>query len=150
MPVEMTENDKKKAFLRRYRECERREQEILEEIQRLRMDKMFPSVVNDGMPKGSQQSDLSDYVAAIERQIGRLKRERLEKARTRDQIDLAIRRMENPNEQRVLRLRYLWGLGWEAIGEKMGYSREGAIKLHGRALPNLKFLKEYTPVHSNL
>lgn len=150
MPVEMTENDKKKEFLRRYRECERREQEILEEIQRLRMDKMFPSVVNDGMPKGSQQSDLSDYVAAIERQIGRLKRERLEKARTRDQIDLAIRRMENPNEQRVLRLRYLWGLGWEAIGEKMGYSREGAIKLHGRALPNLKFLKEYTPVHSNL
>lgn len=92
--MEMTENEKKKAFLRRYRECERREQEILEEIQRLRM--------------------------------------------------------ENPNEQRVLRLRYLWGLGWEAIGEKMGYSREGAIKLHGRALPNLKFLKEYTPVHSNL
>lgn len=38
MPVEMTENDKKKEFLRRYRECERREQEILEEIQRLRAD----------------------------------------------------------------------------------------------------------------
>ena len=26
----MTENDKKKEFLRRYRECERREQEILD------------------------------------------------------------------------------------------------------------------------
>lgn len=46
--MEMTENDKKKEFLRRYRECERREQEILEEIQRLRMDQMFPSMVNDG------------------------------------------------------------------------------------------------------
>ena len=44
--MEMTENDKKKEFLRRYRECERREQEILEEIQRLRMDQMFPSMVN--------------------------------------------------------------------------------------------------------
>lgn len=138
MPVEMTENDKKKEFLRRYRECERREQEILEEIQRLRADKMFPSSVNDGMPKGSQQSDLSDYVVSMERQIGRLKRERLKKARTREQIDLAIRRMENPDEQRVLRLRYLWGLGWIAVGRRMGYSREGAIKIHGRALQNLK------------
>lgn len=109
MPVEMTENDKKKEFLRRYRECERREQEILEEIQRLRMDQMFPSVVNDGMPKGSQQSDLSDYMVLLDEQIDRLKQERLKKARTREQIDLAIRRMENPDEQRVLRLRYLWG-----------------------------------------
>ena len=136
--MEMTENDKKKAFLRRYRECERREQEILEEIQRLRMDQMFPSTVNDGMPKGSQQSDLSDYMVVMERQIGRLKRERLKRARTRDQIDLAIRRMENPDEQRVLRLRYLCGLGWIAVGRKMGYSREGAIKIHGRALQNFK------------
>ena len=118
MPVEMTENDKKKEFLRRYRECERREQEILEEIQRLRMDKMFPSSVNDGMPKGRQQSDLSDYVVLLDEQIDRLKQERLKKARTREQIDLAIRRMENPDEQRVLRLRYLWGLNWKEIGEK--------------------------------
>ena len=135
MPVEMTENDKKKEFLRRYRECERREQEILEEIQRLRMDQMFPSMVNDGMPKGSQQSD---YVVAMERQIGRLKRERLKKARTREQIDLAIRRMKNPDEQRVLRLRYLWGLNWKEIGEKMGYNERQPQRIHGSALNNFK------------
>lgn len=119
--MEMTENDKKKEFLRRYRECERREQEILEEIQRLRMDQMFPSMVNDGMPKGSQQSDLSDYVVAMERQI-----------------DLAIRRMENPDEQRVLRLRYLWGLNWDDIGRKMGYDPRHARRIHGWALKNFK------------
>lgn len=136
--MEMTENEKKKAFLRRYRECERREQEILEEIQRLRMNQMFPSMVNDGMPKGSQQSDLSDYVAAIERQMGRLKRERLKRARTREQIDLAIRRMENPDEQRVLRLRYLCGLNWKEIGEKMGYNERQPQRIHGSALNNFK------------
>lgn len=138
MPVEMTENDKKKEFLRRYRECERREQEILEEIQRLRMDKMFPSSVNDGMPKGRQQSDLSDYVVAMERQIGRLKRERLKKARTREQIDLAIRRMENPDEQMVLRLRYLWGLKWEEVAVKMSYSWKQIHRLHSSALDNFE------------
>ncbi len=99
MPVEMTENDKKKEFLRRYRECERREQEILEEIQRLRTDKMFPSSVNDGMPKGSQQSDLSDYMVLLDEQIDRLKQERLKKARTRERSNW-IRSM-NPDEQRV-------------------------------------------------
>ena len=108
--MEMTENDKKKEFLRRYRECERRE----------------------------QQSDLSDYVVAMERQIGRLKRERLKKARTREQIDLAIRRMENPDEQRVLRLRYLWGLNWDDIGRKMGYDPRHARRIHGWALKNFK------------
>lgn len=136
--MEMTENDKKKEFLRRYRECERREQEILEEIQRLRMDQMFPSMVNDGMPKGSQQSDLSDYVVAMERQIGRLKRERLKKARTREQIDLAIRRMKNPDEQRVLRLRYLWGLKWEEVAVKMSYSWKQIHRLHSSALDNFE------------
>lgn len=138
MPVEMTENDKKKEFLRRYRECERREQEILEEIQRLRMDQMFPSMVNDGMPKGSQQSDLSDYMVLLGEQIDRLKQERLEKARTRDQIDLAIRRMENPDEQRVLRLRYLWGLKWEEVAVKMNYSWKQIHRLHGSALDNFE------------
>lgn len=138
MPVEMTENDKKKEFLRRYRECERREQEILEEIQRLRMEQMFPSMVNDGMPKGSQQSDLSDYMVLLDEQIDRLKQERLKKARTREQIDLAIRRMENPDEQRVLRLRYLWGLNWKEIGEKMGYNERQPQRIHGSALNNFK------------
>lgn len=136
--MEMTENDKKKEFLRRYRECERREQEILEEIQRLRADRMFPSSVNDGMPKGSQQSDLSDYMVLLDEQIDRLKQERLEKARTRDQIDLAIRRMENPDEQRVLRLRYLWGFKWEEVAVKMSYSWKQIHRLHSSALDNFE------------
>lgn len=136
--MEMTENDKKKEFLRRYRECERREREILEEIQRLRADKMFPSVVNDGMPKGSQQSDLSDYMVLLDEQIDRLKQERLEKARTREQIDLAIRQMENPDEQRVLRLRYLWGLKWEEVAVKMSYSWKQIHRLHSSALDNFE------------
>lgn len=134
----MTENDKKKEFLRRYRECERRECEILEEIQRLRMDQMFPSMVNDGMPKGSQQSDLSDYMVLLDEQIDRLKQERLKKARTREQIGLAIRRMENPDEQRVLRLRYLWGLKWEEVAVKMSYSWKQIHRLHSSALDNFE------------
>ena len=66
---EMTENEKKKEFLRRYQKAVRREQDILNEIQRLRADKMFPSVCNDGMPRGSSQTYLSDYIADIDAAI---------------------------------------------------------------------------------
>lgn len=54
------ENEEKKEYLRSYRRAVKREKDILDEIQRLRTDKMFPFVVNDGMPRGSSQSDLSD------------------------------------------------------------------------------------------
>ena len=57
-PVELSiqeENEQKKEYLRSYRKALRREERILDEIQELRMNKMFPSVANDGMPRGSEQ-----------------------------------------------------------------------------------------------
>ena len=134
----LEENETKKKYLKSYQESVRREKEILEEIQRLRMDKMFPSVVNDGMPKGSHQSDLSDYMVLIDEQIERLKQERLKRQQINDRIDLAIRRMEEPEEQRVLRLRYIQGLKWEEVAVKMGCDPRQARRIHGRALNNFK------------
>ena len=104
------ENEQKKEYLKSYRRAIKREQDILDEIQRLRLDKMFPSVVNDGMPHGSSHSDLSDYVAILDEQIELLKKERLEKVRCYQKIERQIRQMENEDEQEVLRLRYILGM----------------------------------------
>lgn len=139
---EMTENEKKKEFLRRYRKAVRREQEILEEIQRLRADKMFPSVCNDGMPRGSSQTDLSDYMAEIDAAIEDLKKERLEKIKIYREIEMRIRCMKDEDEQEVLRMRYIKGTKWEDIAEKMNYSYSGTLKLHGRALTDIEIAKE--------
>ncbi len=132
----MTENEKKKTYLKSYRESVKREQEILEEIQRLRMDKMFPSVANDGMPIGGGHSDLSDYMVILDRQIQALKKERLERVKIQEGIDRGIRRMSDADEQRVLRLRYIKGMKWEAIAVDMGYSWQHVHKIHARALNN--------------
>lgn len=139
---EMTENEKKKEFLRRYRRAVRREQEILDEIQRLRADKMFPSVCNDGMPRGSSQTDLSDYMAEIDAAIEDLKKERLEKIKIYREIEMRIRCMKDEDEQEVLRMRYIKGTKWEDIAEKMNYSYSGTLKLHGRALTDIEIAKE--------
>lgn len=132
------ENEEKKEYLKSYRREIRREKDILDEIQRLRSDKMFPSVVNDGMPRGSNQSDLSDYIAILDEQIELLKAERLEKARCYQKIERQIKKMENENEREILRLRYIQGLKWHEVENKMGFSREWTLKLHGRALRNFK------------
>ena len=132
------ENEKKKEYLKSYRRAVKREQDILEEIQRLRLDKMFPSVVNDGMPHGSSHSDLSDYMAIMDEQIELLKEERLEKVRCYQRIERKIRQMENEDEQEVLRLRYILGMKWEEVAVKMGYSWKQTHRIHSSALQNFK------------
>ena len=67
------ENHIKITWLNRYRKAVREEQLILDEIQRLRESRMFPSLVLDGMPHGSDHSDLSAYVARMDEQLTRLK-----------------------------------------------------------------------------
>ena len=97
------ENEKKKEYLKSYQRAVKRERDILEEIKRLRADKMFPSVVNDGMPKGSSQSDLSDYIAILDEQIELLKKERLKKVQQYRKIENQIRKMHSEDERKVLR-----------------------------------------------
>ena len=136
--MQETENEKKKEFLRKYRRAVRREQEILDEIQKLRADKMFPSVCNDGMPRGSSQTDLSDYMAEIDAAIEDLKEERLEKIKIYRGIEMRIRRMKNEDEQEVLRLKYIKGMNLETVAEKMDYSYRTILDIHGKALKNFE------------
>ena len=132
------ENEQKKEYLKSYRRAIKREQDILDEIQRLRLDKMFPSVVNDGMPHGSSHSDLSDYAAILDEQIDLLKEERLERVRCYQKIERQIRKMENEDEQEVLRLRYILGRKWEEVAVKMNYSYRRTLDIHGKALLSFK------------
>ena len=113
------ENEKKKEYLKSYQRAVKRERDILEEIKRLRADKMFPSVVNDGMPKGSSQSDLSDYIAILDEQIELLKKERLKKVQQYRKIENQIRKMHSEDERKVLRLRYIKGLKWDDVATEI-------------------------------
>lgn len=141
IPVELSiqeENEKKKEFLRSYCKSLRREERIEEDIQELRMNKMFPSVVNDGMPRGSEQSDLSNYIVKLDEMIEELKNERLERAKLRQRIERNIRALNNEDEQEVLRFRYIKGLKWEEVAVEMGYSWKQIHRIHSSALHNLK------------
>ena len=138
MKENWSENEKKKRYLMSYRWAKKQEERILEEIQELRMDKMFPSVVNDGMPKGSEQRDLSDYAVKLDELIQELKEERLEKIKRLQSIERVIKEIDNEDAQTIMWLRYIDGLKWEEVCVAINYEWAQMHRIHGKALREIK------------
>lgn len=128
------ENHIKITWLNRYRKAVREEQLILDEIQRLRESRMFPSLVLDGMPHGSDHSDLSVYAVMVDEQMEKLKEWQLEKVRLYESISDRIRRVEDDNQRALLMCRYIKGMRWEDVASELGYTWRWTHKLHSKAL----------------
>lgn len=131
-----TENEKKKEYLWGYRRAQRKKQRLEEQLQELRLNKMCPSVVQDGMPHGSGGGDLSGYAAKVdelEEEIKEAANECIEQLKAiRDKIE----QLQDENEKDVLNYRYICGMKWEEIAVKMGYTYRNITKIHGKALIN--------------
>lgn len=132
------ENEKKKEYLRRYHTAEIAEREIREEIDDLRMNKMFPALIQDGMPHGSSCMDLSEYAAQLDELLTELKDQMEKRIRIRRKITQKIEEMPDETEKTVLRLRYIRWMKWEQIAERMGYSLRNITKIHGKALVHFR------------
>lgn len=132
------ENEEKKEYLKRYHAAVLAEKEIQEEMDQLRMDKMFPGMIQDGMPHGSSCGDLSAYAVQLEELMDNLKAQMEQRIRLRKEITQKIEEMPDETEKTVLRLRYIRWLRWEQIAEKMGYSFRNITRIHGKALQDLK------------
>ena len=143
---EMTENEKKKEYLRQYRNHVRRIHRINAEIAELRSMKISPSMNNDGMPHGSSQGDLSGYAAELDRMVSELIRERYVRMVEYQNIVRQIKRLRSENEKDVLFYRYIRGMDWWEIAEKMSYSERLIHKIHGKALIHFEIPKEFIEV----
>jgi len=131
-------NEKKKEYLNKYHETKKREKRILDEIERLRMDKMYPSLVINDMPHTTGHNDLSDYMVKVDEQIQKLNEELSKKAGIYEDITRRIGKLKSGDEQDVLFLRYISGMKWEEIAVKMEYSHKHIYKIYGRALNNFE------------
>ena len=138
MEQKKTENETKKEYLQSYRYAVIAETQIKEEIDQLRMDKMFPGLVQDGMPHGSGGSDLSAYAAKLDELLIELKDQMDKRIQLRREIVKKIEAMDSETEKAVLRYRYIHMLKWEEIAVKMLYGYRNVLKVHGRALEHFK------------
>ena len=132
------ENEMKKEYLRGYRRHVRKLSRIEAELEELRTMKMAISVNNDGMPHGSGQSDMSGYAAELDQLERNLIRERDQRFKGYREISGQIAKMKSENERDVLFYRYIKGLAWWEIAEKMGYSERHITRIHGEALAHIQ------------
>lgn len=141
-----SENEKKKEYLRGYRVHVRRIGRIESELAELRAMRGSMSVNNDGMPHGSNQGDLSDYAAEVDDLEKKLVEERYNRIVEYKDIAHRIKQLNSENEKDVLFYRYIKGMDWWEIAEKMSYSERWIHKLHGKALAHFELPKEFIEV----
>lgn len=146
MQTIQSENDKKKEYLNGYRKHVRRINRIEMELQEVRAMRASMSVNNDGMPHGSGQSDLSSYAAELDELERDLVSERYQRIMAYKDIARRIKRLKSENEKDVMFYRYIVGLDWWEIAEKMRYSERWIHKLHGNALAHFELPKEFIEV----
>lgn len=132
------ENDRKKTYLRAYRKHGKRIKRIESEIEEIRNMKMYPSSINNGMPHGSNQSDLSSYAVALQEREDELYREGVKQVQTYKDIEYRINKLENQDERDVMFYKYIKGFTWWQIAQLMEYSESWIYELHGRALKNIQ------------
>lgn len=132
-----SENERKKEFLWSYKRSKLAVSRAEEELLEVRINKMYPSVINDGMPHGSDQSDLSGYMASVDKLEKKIMKARFKRIQTMKQVKDRIEALLDEEEKTVLIYRYLRCMEWERISEKMHYSRRQVLYIHGRALKNL-------------
>lgn len=133
-----TENELKKAFLKRYQECLKIEKSIQDEIRELQESAIMPAHIMDGMPHGTGKSDLSSYAVQVEKMFGRLGREMEHRFQVRREIAKTIEDLPTEAERMVMRFRYINGWGWEKVAVESNYDYRYTLKIHGKALKNLR------------
>ena len=141
--MDRQEREKKKEYLRQYIAHVRRVHRLSEEIAELRELKMSASAgANDGMPRGSEQSDLSGYMAQIDRMIRDRRAERGERIMLFNDITARIKALKDRNEDDVLFYKYIRGMAFWEIAEKMNYSERQTRRIHNKALEHLRMPEE--------
>ena len=133
-------NEKKKEYLRQYRKHGRKIKRIEAEIEEIRSMKMYPSQNSDGMPRGSNQSDMSDYAAELTSKEEDLYQEGIKQVNTYRDISHKIKCVEDEDERDVLFYRYIKGKSFWEIAQLMDYSESWIHELHGRALKKIEIL----------
>lgn len=135
---EISEIEKKKEYLRGYEKAVRQMERSELKIKEMRLNRMCPSVVNDGMPHASSQNDLSGYVGLLESEEKKYMKYRYQRIRKCKEITDKIEQLYDENEKDVLVYRYIRLMKWKNICVQLGHSWQHTHRIHAQALKNFK------------
>lgn len=132
------EFEKKKAWLRRFRESQREEQLLMEEIEQLEAAAARVTPCLSVTPGGSGQGD--SLPRAVEKIVEAQQRLQCQINRTyavRAEIVEVINGVKSSQEREILRRRYLLGQRWEEIACAMRIDYRWLMRQHKSALGKL-------------
>lgn len=138
MKQDQTETEQKKEYLRGYEKAKRQMERSELKIREMRLNRICPTVVNDGMPRASSQNDLSGYAALLDQEEKRYMRYRYQRIMKCKEITDRIEQLSDEDEKDVLMYRYIKLMKWEDICVKMNFSWKWVHKIHSKALNHYK------------
>ena len=135
--------EEKVAWLRRYRQAQRRQAELEQEVEQLDSAAKRVTPMLSGMPGGPGDGNalpravenLLEAKAELEAQCdicGDIRRE----------VVAAIEQVTNQRDNEILRRRYLLGRKWEQIAEEMGMNDRWIRRTHHNAILNIQISDE--------
>ena len=129
---------RKTEWLRRYRDAQRTERRLIEELAQLRAEAASVSAALSGMPSGGGDGQ------AIPRAVERIAdaESRLASAygaalAVRAQVKDAIDTVADPLRRDILTRRYILGQRWERIAADLDRDKRWVLRLHHRAVDGL-------------
>ena len=131
------QNQRVKDYLNYGRIADKKIRFVERQIEELETSKKYPSMASDGMPHGSSQKDLSDYIVAKERLQNKLLGIRTREMERKNDILDKLETMDM-KEAEVLRMFQLERMLIRDIAEEMGYSEQHIHRIHSKALQNFK------------
>lgn len=138
----MTDREQIKAEIKRklysYQDLRAEHHQLLDELRQLEALMASPSGPNlDGMPRASGTSNPVERKAIKHIELEKRYQAQLEElAAAQVEIENTIEGLE-PTERRLARFRYIDGLTWEKVCDKMNYSWRQTHRVHGRMLDKL-------------
>lgn len=130
-----------KEYLGQYIKAQKYAQECIDRLDAALCIGPKSSVI-DGMPKSAPEGDLSDIVAKIDSIRRKADAARKRALDLMDEISDVIEAVPNQEDRVLLRQRYIYGLKWEEVAQKMHYSLQSVYRLHWRALRSVKMKDE--------
>lgn len=138
------ENEEKKEYLQSYKKYRQKARRLEEQLEELRLGKMFPSLIVSDMPGARNQRDLSDYMVQYDRIITNIIKARNDAIIRFSEVQQQIELLEDENEKTVLTLRYLRNWKWEKIACEIGVSWTYVHRIHSNALKKFKIHSQNT------
>lgn len=124
--------------LQEYRKIMRNAESIEYQIQKLQSQiNKVTAIVND-MPRGGKSTDKSELICKLIDLQEQYKTEYSTAAEKLKTIETAIAELSDPQEQAVLRYKYILGLNENKICLKMHFEKTKIYEIHKTALKNLQ------------